>query len=49
VKLKTPGSALGFSEAKLNFQRIRDGIDRTRKTAELKDEIEREKNKLGRK
>ena len=41
-----PGSALGFEEAKTNFKRITEGVDRTRKQAELKDEIEKEKKKL---
>jgi hypothetical protein len=40
---------LGFDEAKLNFQRIKEGIERTRQTAELKEEIENEKKKLGKK
>jgi hypothetical protein len=45
---ETPGSALGFNEAKLNFNRIKEGISRTRETAELKEEIDVEKKKLGR-
>jgi hypothetical protein len=42
------GSALGIEEAKLNFSRIKEGIERTRETAELREEIDKEKKKLGR-
>lgn len=45
---KVEGSALGVTEFKTNTQRIKDGITRTRETAELRDEIENEKKKLGR-
>lgn len=44
-----PGSLLGFKEFGVNFQRIKDGLNRTRENAELKDDIEKEKEKLGRK
>ena len=30
----------------MNFKRITEGVDRTRKQAELKEEIEKEKRKL---
>lgn len=43
------GSALGMSEFKLNFSRIKDGLSRSKDTARLKEEIERESEKLGRK
>jgi len=43
-----PGSALGLTEAKINIQRIKDGLTRTRQTAELKEEIEKESKRLGR-
>jgi hypothetical protein len=42
------GSKLGVSEFKTNLGRIRDGLKRTRETAELKDEIETEMKKTGR-
>jgi hypothetical protein len=44
-----PGSLLGFKEASTNFGRIQEGLKRTADTASLKDEIETEKKKLGRK
>lgn len=43
-----PGSLLGFQEFKTNFGRIKEGLSRTRSTAELRDEIENEKKRLGR-
>jgi hypothetical protein len=43
-----PGSALGIEEFKTNFGRIKEGLERTKDTAELRDEIETEKKKLGR-
>ena len=42
------GSWLGFDEATLNLQRIRDGFDREKETAKLKDDIERESNQYRR-
>lgn len=45
---KEPGSALGFKEFKTNLQRVRDGLSRTKDTATLKDEIDRESQRLGR-
>lgn len=47
--IKVKGSALGFDEAKMNFKRITEGVDRTVEQAQLKDEIENEKRRLGRK
>lgn len=44
-----PGSLLGFKEFGINFQRIKEGLDRTRINAELKDDIQKESEKLGRK
>eukprot|EP00597_Dinobryon_sp_UTEXLB2267_P005311 CAMPEP_0170061670 /NCGR_PEP_ID=MMETSP0019_2-20121128/3159_1 /TAXON_ID=98059 /ORGANISM="Dinobryon sp., Strain UTEXLB2267" /LENGTH=229 /DNA_ID=CAMNT_0010267575 /DNA_START=82 /DNA_END=771 /DNA_ORIENTATION=- len=43
---ETPGSVLGIEEFKLNFQRIQEGLSRTRETAELRDEIEKESKTL---
>ena len=40
---------LGIKEFKLNFKRIQDGLTRTKETAELKTEIEKETEKLRRK
>jgi len=42
------GSKLGIEEFKLNVQRIRDGFDRTKKTAVLKDDIAKARDKLKR-
>ena len=42
------GSNLGIDEFKTNFARVKDGLKRTRETAELKDDIERDSKKLGR-
>ena len=44
-----PGSLLGFKEFGINFQRIKDGLNRTRENAELRDDIQKEKEKLQRK
>ena len=35
MKSQIPGSALGIEEFKINFQRIKDGLSRTKETAEL--------------
>ena len=43
------GSALGFAEFKTNFGRIQDGLKNTRETEALRQEVEDEKRKLGRK
>ena len=43
-----PGSLLGVQEFKTNFGRIKEGLSRTRSTAELRDEIDNEKKRLGR-
>lgn len=43
-----PGSLLGFKEAQLNFGRIKEGLVRTSDNAKLKEDIEREKTRLGR-
>ena len=43
------GSMLGFNEFKINLQRIKDGFDREKDTAKLKDEIERESSRLRKK
>jgi hypothetical protein len=43
------GSMLGFNEFKINLQRIKDGFDREKDTAKLKDEIERETTRLRKK
>ena len=43
-----PGWLLGLQEFKTNFGRIKEGLSRTRSTAELRDEIENEKQRLGR-
>ena len=40
---------LGIKEFGINFQRIKEGLDRTRVNAELKDDIQKESEKLGRK
>lgn len=40
---------LGMKEFGINFQRIKEGLDRTRINAELKDDIQKESEKLGRK
>jgi hypothetical protein len=40
---------LGIKEFGINFQRIKEGLDRTRINAELKDDIQKESEKLGRK
>ncbi len=42
------GSALGVDEFKTNFARVQEGLKRTRETAELKDDVERDSKKLGR-
>ena len=42
------GSMLGINEFKTNVGRIKDGLKRTRETAELKDEIEKEMKRTGR-
>lgn len=39
---KEAGSALGMKEFKTNLQRIKDGLDRSKDTANLKEEIDRE-------
>jgi hypothetical protein len=41
-----PGSLLGFKEFKINVDRIREGLNRSRNTEKLKDEIEQEVNSL---
>jgi hypothetical protein len=46
---ESDGSLLGIREFKTNFGRVKDGLKRTRETAELKDDIERDSKKLGRK
>ena len=43
------GSMLGIEEFKTNYNRIQEGLQRTRDTAALREEIEEEKRKLGRK
>ena len=43
------GSLLGFDEIKLNIKRIQDGFGRVQDTAKLKDEIEKDINRLGKK
>lgn len=43
------GSMLGIDEFKTNYNRIQEGLQRTRDTAALREEIEEEKRKLGRK
>jgi uncharacterized cupin superfamily protein len=48
-RLQEPGSLLGFKEFGINFERIKEGLDRTRVNAELKDDIQKESEKLGRK
>ena len=42
------GSLLGLEEFKTNLSRIQDGLKNTRETANLREEIETEKRKLGR-
>eukprot|EP00595_Chromulina_sp_UTEXLB2642_P002117 CAMPEP_0196765982 /NCGR_PEP_ID=MMETSP1095-20130614/16437_1 /TAXON_ID=96789 ORGANISM="Chromulina nebulosa, Strain UTEXLB2642" /NCGR_SAMPLE_ID=MMETSP1095 /ASSEMBLY_ACC=CAM_ASM_000446 /LENGTH=153 /DNA_ID=CAMNT_0042125591 /DNA_START=358 /DNA_END=819 /DNA_ORIENTATION=- len=42
-----PGSFWGFKEFNINVQRVRDGLERTRRNASLKDEIEKEQQRLG--
>jgi len=42
------GSLLGIDEFKVNVQRIRDGFDRTKQTATLKEDIAKAKEKLRR-
>lgn len=44
-----PGSALGIDEFKTNWQRVQDGLKRTQENAKLKEEIEKEQEKLGKK
>jgi hypothetical protein len=44
-----PGSFLGFKEFQTNVRRVRDGIDNTVKTKSLREEVQREKEKLQRK
>lgn len=46
--VEEPGSFLGFKEAGTNFERIKEGVTRTGDTAKLKEEIEKEKSRLGR-
>ena len=46
--VQEPGSRLGLEEFKINFQRIKDGLQSTRETAILKEEIEKETRNLGR-
>eukprot|EP01031_Cornospumella_fuschlensis_P035780 gene35780-43398_t len=41
-----PGSLLGIKEFKTNFQRVKDGLKRSRETATLQDEIERDADRL---
>ena len=43
------GSLLGFEEIKLNIKRIQEGFGRVQDTAKLKDEIEKDMNRLGKK
>ena len=43
------GSALGFEEAKTNLGRIREGLKNTKELAQLREEVEEEKRRLGRK
>ena len=45
---ESDGSILGVGEFKTNVGRIKDGLKRTRETAELKDEIENEIKRSGR-
>jgi hypothetical protein len=47
--MQTDGSALGIEEFKTNIKRIQDGFARTGDTSRLRDEIEKEKESLGRK
>lgn len=47
--LQEPGSALGIKEFSTNVKRIQDGLTRTKETAELRTDIEKEQEKLGRK
>jgi hypothetical protein len=42
LEYQTPGSALGIEEFKINLQRIKDGLSRTKETAELREEIEKQ-------
>lgn len=44
--LQEPGSALGIKEFKTNLKRIQDGLTRTKETAELRTDIEKEQEKL---
>jgi hypothetical protein len=44
--LQEPGSALGIREFKTNLKRIQDGLTRTKETAELRTDIEKEQEKL---
>ena len=44
-----PGSALGIEEFKINLQRIKDGLSRTKETAELREEIEKQSQQKTRK
>ena len=46
--VEEPGSFWGFKEAKINFSRIQEGVKRTGDNAALKEEIEKEKSRLGR-
>eukprot|EP01041_Mallomonas_annulata_P011407 gene11407-23866_t len=46
---EAPGSLLGIDEFKINLDRIKEGLERTKNTAELKDDIIIEKEKLKRK
>lgn len=43
------GSTLGLDEFKTNVGRIKNGLERTRETAQLKDDVENELKRLGRK
>ena len=45
---EAPGSLLGFEEFKINFGRIKEGLQRTRETNELRSDIADEKEKLRR-
>lgn len=45
---KEDGSLLGISEFKTNVQRVKDGLTRTGETAKLREEIDRESDRLGR-
>jgi len=47
--LQEPGSALGIKEFRTNLKRIQDGLTRTKETEELRTDIEKEREKLGRK